>query len=260
MRWLKSLLSWLKRWLVRLLKASLLAVLAAGLSWGAFQLWHLWQDHEQGSLVKVKLLTDAKHVNEEDIRQLLKPQLGLGFWQLDLPMIRKIIETDPWVAHAEVSRFWPNSLHVEIAEQVPVARWGSNGLLNQIGEIFYPPVIDEAETKDLIQLSAINPEPREVLTMLKMVLAKINPYGLHLNALHRQADGSWHLFLINGDEWLLPKQDALAKMDRLLILYGSISKQENSNMRVDLRYRDGFAVKWMPKKQVESEATAPVQP
>jgi cell division protein FtsQ len=152
------------------------------------------------------------------------------------------VESHPWVAHAEVSRFWPRTLRVEILEQIPVARWGETGFVNQMGEIFYPS--SRLDHPDLIQLSAVNPDPIGVLTMLKQVLILINPYGLHVQAMHRQADESWHLWLVNGDEWLLPKKDAILDLKQLLVLYGSIPKQEGTKMRIDLRYRDGFAVKW----------------
>jgi cell division protein FtsQ len=132
-------------------------------------------------------------------------------------------------------------------EQVPVARWGDKGLLNQLGEIFTPDTLSDVDVSSLIQLSAVNPEPREVLTMLTNLLQRINPYGLHVEKIHRQADGSWHVWLVGGEEWLLSAQQSLAAVDQLLLLYGSIPKQEKGNMRIDFRYRDGFAVKWQTK-------------
>lgn len=244
MNWLKRFFKRLGHWLWLTLKAALFSALVAGLLWGGFQLWHLWQVHQHGKLVTVELVSATTYVSEDELRELLRPQLGLGFWQLDLPMIRNLVESHPWVARAEVSRFWPNSLRIDVTEQVPVARWGTDELLNQVGEIFHPNRTFNGD--NLIKLSAVNPEPREVLSMLRQLLDLINPYGLHIRELHRQADGSWHAWLVNGDEWVLPEQKPLAVLKRLLMLYGSIPSQENMNMRIDLRYRDGFAVKWSP--------------
>jgi len=242
MNWLKRLTKRLGRWLLLVLKAGLVTALAAGLLWGGLQGWHLWQEHQSGELVHVELISNTTHVSEDELRDLLRPQLGLGFWQLDLSRIRDLVKTHPWVAHAEVSRFWPNSLRIEVTEQTPVARWGDKALLNQTGEIFHPNGAFNGD--ELIVLSAVNPEPREVLAMLRQLLDLINPYGLHIRALHRQADGSWHAWLVSGDEWVMPAQESIESLKRLLVLYGSIPRQENANMRIDLRYRDGFAVKW----------------
>lgn len=234
----------LARWFLWLGKAVLLTLFAGLLTWAGLQAWQLWHGHQQGELIQVKLVNENARVTEAELTELLRPQLGIGFWQLDLPSIRKLVESHPWVAHAEISRFWPNTLRVEIVEQVPVARWGDKGFVNQLGEVFYPS--QPIEIPNLIRLSAVNPEPLAVLSMLKQVLELINPYGLHVVAMHRLADESWHLWLVNGDEWLLPKQDAIGDIKQLLVLYGSIPKQEGTKMRIDLRYRDGFAVKWQP--------------
>ncbi len=166
-----------------------------------------------------------------------------------------MVESHPWVAHAEVSRFWPSTLRVEVVEQIPVARWGETGFVNQIGEIFYPN--QGVGFEELIRLSAVNPDPLAVLAMLKQVLDLINPYGLHVTSMHRMADESWHVWLVNGDEWLLPKQDAIQDLKQLLVLYGSIPKQDGTKMRIDLRYRDGFAVKWLP---IENSTTTEANP
>lgn len=233
-----------KRWLFWLGKALLVTLFAGVLTWAGLQGWQVWNGHQQGELIQVKLVNEQAKVTEAELTELLRPQLGIGFWQLDLPSIRRQIESHPWVAHAEVSRFWPSRLRIEVVEQVPVARWGETGFVNQLGEIFYP--TQSHDSTDLIRLSAVNADALAVLTMLKQVLELINPYGLHVAAMHRLADESWHLWLVNGDEWLLPKQDAILDLKQLLVLYGSIPKQEGTKMRIDLRYRDGFAVKWQP--------------
>ena len=245
----------LKRWFIWFGKAVLLTVFAGVLTWAGLQAWQLWNGHQQGELIQVKLVNENSKVTEAELTELLRPQLGIGFWQLDLPSIRQLVESHPWVAHAEVSRFWPSTLRVEVVEQIPVARWGETGFVNQIGEIFYPN--QGVGFEELIRLSAVNPDSLAVLAMLKQVLDLINPYGLHVTSMHRMADESWHIWLVNGDEWLLPKQDAIQDLKQLLVLYGSIPKQDGTKMRIDLRYRDGFAVKWLP---IENSTTTEANP
>lgn len=243
MRWLVRVWQSLKRWLLWIIKASLLSLFAGVLTWGGLQWWQQWHQSAP-SLIQVKLVGHPQHVQEAELVALLQPQLGMSFWQLDLPSIRRLVETHPWVAHAEVSRFWPNTLRVEVTEQVPVARWGERDFVNQFGEIIHPS--QPIDMPELIQLSAVNPDATVSLAMLKDILAVINPYGLHVRALHRLADASWRVQLVQGDEWILPKQETLARLKQLLVLYGNIPKQDNQRLRIDLRYRDGFAVKWVP--------------
>ena len=217
-------------------------VVIAGVAWGGFQAWKLWLDHKHGALIQIDLINPSRRVTQEAMQTLLKPYSGLSFWQLDLPVIRRVVESHAWVSKAEVYRYWPNRLKIEITEQIAIARWGDTEVINQRGELFQPDSMQGLET--LIQLSSLTAKPKDVLIMLRDMLAVINPYGLHIRQLTQLADGSWQVFLISGDEGYLPARDAMLSLKRLLALYGSIPEQENSKMRIDLRYRDGFAVKW----------------
>jgi len=226
--------------------------------WGSFQLWKLWQDHRHGALIEIDLVNPSKQVTPASMQTLLRPYSGLSFWQLDLPMIRQVVETHPWVAKAEVYRYWPNRLKIEVTEQVAVARWGEQELINQRGELFKPQNLVGLE--ELIQLFSLTAKPKDMLLMVKDMLSIINPYGLHIRQLVQLADGSWHVLLITGDEWYLPAKDAMLSLKRLIALYFSIPEQENSKMRIDLRYRDGFAVKWQAKGFDQAAETPVVTP
>jgi cell division protein FtsQ len=225
----------------------------AGLIWGSVHAWRVWQTYQHGDLIHIDLINPSEHVSSQAMQGLLRPYSGLSFWQLDLPMIRQVVESHPWVSKADVYRYWPNRLKIEVTEHIAVARWGDDELINQRGELFKPTVITGVD--DLIQLSSLTAKPKDMLIMLKDMLNVINPYGLHIRQLVQLADGSWQVFLISGDEWYLPAKDAMLSLKRLLALYGSIPAQENSKMRIDLRYRDGFAVKWQIKS-VESTVDA----
>src|SRR5690606_18611867 len=59
-----------------------------------------------------------------------------NFFTLDLAAVRKGFETLPWVRKADLRRQWPDRLEVRLEEHVPLARWGTMGLVNVHGEIF----------------------------------------------------------------------------------------------------------------------------
>lgn len=243
--------------LMMLLRGVMALVVVAGLVWGGMKVWKIWLDHKHGSLIQIDLINPSPNVSSEGMQALLKPYAGLSFWQLDLPEIRQVIESHPWVLKADVYRYWPNRLKIEVTEQIAIARWGDKEVINQHGALFQPN--DLRGLEDLIQLSSLTAKPKDMLIMLRDMLAVINPYGLHIRQLVQLADGSWQVFLISGDEWYLPAKDAMLSLKRLLALYGSIPEQENSKMRIDLRYRDGFAVKWQAKRSevaVETQPTA----
>src|SRR5678816_2292351 len=50
--------------------------------------------------------------------------------------LRAALEQVPWVRRAAVRRVWPDRLEVSLEEQVPLARWGAEALVNTYGERF----------------------------------------------------------------------------------------------------------------------------
>lgn len=241
----------LKYGLALLVKAMVLSVFVGIFAWLAMQVWHLWGNQQQSELVEVRLVNQTQHITEEALVDMLRPHLGINFWQLDLMHVRRLIETHPWVAHAEVSRFWPNMLRVEVVEQIPIARWGEDAFVNQLGDVFVPE--QQLRLPDLIHLSSVNPEPLIVLARLKEIMALVNPYGLQVASLHRMADESWRIQLVQGDEWIVPEKDSMLLLKQLLALYGNIPKEAAHHLRIDLRYRDGFAVRWVADKALAAD-------
>ena len=73
------------------------------------------------------LRVDAVEVRGErflsagEVRVLLGPALGENILTLDLEALKARLRASPWVADATVRRTLPDTLHVEIAERVPLA-------------------------------------------------------------------------------------------------------------------------------------------
>ncbi len=61
-----------------------------------------------------------------------------GLLSADLEAVKHGIQANPWVYQVGVTRRWPAALYLQVTEEVPVARWGSDGLLNHEGDIFWP--------------------------------------------------------------------------------------------------------------------------
>src|SRR3546814_11971873 len=59
-----------------------------------------------------------------------------NFFSVNLDSTRHLIETVPWVRHAQVRRVWPNYLRIQIEEQQPLALWNENQMINTWSESF----------------------------------------------------------------------------------------------------------------------------
>src|SRR5690625_1018513 len=78
---------------------------------------------------------DLKRTSSSQVRAAVASESGRGFFAVDLDAVRSSIEGLPWIMRAEVSRQWPDALHVSVVEHRPVARWNGTGMFRDGGGV-----------------------------------------------------------------------------------------------------------------------------
>ena len=69
--------------------------------------------------------------------------------------------------------------------------------------------------------------------------------GLVIDGVTRDARGDWSLILLGGTELMLGTDDIEARFERLVAAYPQI-EAIGMPERIDLRYSNGLAVRWLP--------------
>ncbi|MCK9564222.1 MAG: FtsQ-type POTRA domain-containing protein, partial [Bacteroidales bacterium] len=125
----------------RLLVAAMgIAVLAVGL-WG---LGYLYRTLDV-PIALIGVDGEITHLSTREVEDIVAANLSGGFLSLDLKDISTALEKHPWVAAASARRQWPDRLVIVIHEEVPIARWGDSGVLNNRGR---PLAVGDAEGLD----------------------------------------------------------------------------------------------------------------
>lgn len=191
----------------------------------------------------VRIESPLKHVTQQQLRKLISAHAQQGFLKLDMDGIRHDVEALPWVYQASVRRSWPDKLVVRIEEQQAVARWGKKGLVNRHGEVFQP--LDVADWSQLPLLRG--PEGTEV-TVVKQyqeVLEMLTPLGLKVSHLTMNERRAWSLRLSNGLQVVLGRNETHMRLLRFVRVYADVLMPRLKAIdSVDLRYTNGFAVRW----------------
>ena len=235
----------MNEWLKRVLILGLAVIVLLG---GVY----LWD--QQNTLFPLKkVVTDPATLQSEQqkqLQQVVKPYLGDSFWQVDLSQLRSAIVRLEWVRGADIRRLWPDTLHIKLTLQKPVARWNENGLINDAGQVFYP--TDLAPFKNLVQLRGKDAEAEEVLKALVSFQLCLQPLGRQIAQLTLAPSGVWKITLVNGQTLIADKEKGLEEMQRFVRAY---PKLEKSYLKVaqgfDLRYSNGFIVKLKASEKPE---------
>jgi cell division protein FtsQ len=229
---------WRKRLVVLGAGAVLMLAVAAGLL--------VWLARPLLAGPKLTTLTLSGHLTHVDpaaVQRAVIPELGSGFFDTHVERIGAAVEQLPWVASASVRREWPHTLHVDVVEEVPVARWNGDGLLDAQGRVFTHSA-DKAYAA-LPMLSGRDDAQQDVLAQFNTLAGLLAPRGLAIVALSVDARGAATVELDDGIEVRLGREEAAQRLARFSALaLPALAAKLATVAYVDMRYTNGFAVGW----------------
>lgn len=215
---------------------------AAGVAALASLVWLLSTGLDQ-PIQRVRLEGSFQRVSAVEVEQVVNSALHGGFVSLDLDGLRRAIEALAWVDRARVQRRWPDTVEVEVIEQIPAARWGDDGLLNTRGELFvsgarHPP-------PELPRLDGPPGSEAVVAQRYLAVQGRLLDQGLRLTALRLDPRGAWEMDLANGVTVRLGRSQVDERMDRFLRVAAEVIAGRAADIvDVDMRYSNGFSIGW----------------
>jgi cell division protein FtsQ len=196
--------------------------------------------------VQVVQLEDVpEHVDVAQVRNVVQRDLHGNFFTMDLETVRQSLEQLPWVRQATVRRHFPWQLDVALEGDIALASWNGNGLVNLQGEVFNSGNVkpDLSEQK----LPAFNgPESsaQEVTRYFGSFTSELAPLGQQIAEVKLSPRQAWQLRLQNGMVLELGRQQMEQRLARFVAAYpDSVAKIQPPVKYVDLRYRNGFAVR-----------------
>jgi len=222
-------------------KLSLLMISFTFLLMAAFMSGMIKSDHWEISNIVVD--AEFKRVNSEQIRVTVAAHKQRSFFKLNANQIRDDLMQIPWVSDVSVNKKWPNTLRIRLIEHKAVAVWNDEKLLNSNGDIF--------EVDSLEDLSSL-PHLQNKTSDSKIIWSKymrfndiIKNIGFEIIACEISPIGSWNITLSNGINITTGSDYQDAKLVRLTETWEALlNTNESLPSYIDLRYTNGYAVKW----------------
>ena len=195
-----------------------------------------------GSISSVRIVANLRWVSRLELTRAIAGRMRGGFFGVDVDAVRESALAVAWVRDVSVRRVWPGELHLTVLEDRPIARWAGGGFLSD-RDVVLParqkiavnglPVFDGP-------LQAI-PKLREGLHRFSSILDGI---GGGIERLERSAAGNWTLGFADGVR-LVFRDGQERQVRRFAAVYpAALEGRKKSIERIDLRYPNGFAVRW----------------
>lgn len=201
------------------------------------------QDEQKIPLKQVLVSGELTQLTANDIDEAVREGTAVSLFAIDVDEAHQAIESLPWVYQASIRKSWPDTLKVYVVEQVAVARWNEDMLLNQYGGVF-----DAAwKGRELPSLYGPGGSELTVLQGLKAMQGLLNGSELQITELSLSERYAWHLKLDNGIQLRLGRTEFIDRLQRFIDVYPLLLKNEKAVAYVDLRYDTGLAVGWREK-------------
>ena len=190
-------------------------------------------------LREVRILGEPRLVGYADVEAVVTKELVGNFFTIDLVRLRKAFETLPWVRKADLRRHWPDRLEVRLEEQVPLARWGTLGLVNVQGELF-----SASYDGNLPMFTGPAGSSKEMAIQYAYFRNSVKPLGREPVQVIVSARRSWTLRLDDGLVLKLGRANLENRLARFVHYYPQATALLGRPMKyADLRYPNGFAVR-----------------
>ena len=229
-----------KPWLRGLGVALVLAAVGFGLDAGIRAL------REPGAfpLRQVRVEGELRNLNEADLQPLAQAYLGQNFFVANLDELRTALAADPWVEEVAVRRGWPDTVEIRLRERAAFGYWGERGEMVDVnGHRFLPVAVRQSGSWPRLT----GPEGREqaLIKAWRDIRARLDPVGLTLVKLVQDERRAWWLTFDSGLEVYLGRERFDERLQRLAQFYPRVlAAQADRIAVVDLRYGNGFAVRW----------------
>lgn len=208
-----------------------------------------WFASERWPLRQLRLTADYQRVDADAVRAAVTPHLTGGFFAVSLEDIHAAVIAIDWVAEAEVRKQFPDRIEISIREHVPVAQWGEDKLLSNAGRIFPLPAAGSPEGLPVFE--ADERRVADVVRVHDMAADAFTTQGLRVELVRLSARGSWSFRLDGGAVVMAGRGDPERRVQRFAPLLAELLRHEQRPLvRADLRYSNGFALRW-------GEAAAP---
>jgi len=193
----------------------------------------------------VEISGEFQHLQETEVERRVVEHIDGGFFTVDMPAIRNAVLDMPWVAEVSVRRVWPDTLRMQVTEQLPLARWGEEALVNLHGEVFSPQPLPAVQGLPTL-LGEPHTAPQMVAFYLKM-RSQLVGSELRVAQLKLDARKEWQVHFDNGLQLVLGRELAGQRLQDFLHVYPQLLAQMPQRpQRIDMRYEHGFAVRWEP--------------
>lgn len=191
----------------------------------------------------VRLYGELHNLGAAELERTVAGYLGRNFLALDIVGLHETFTANPWIEQVSVQRRWPDTLEVRFQERVVFGHWGQDEMVDSKGVRFRPAFFREIGPWP--QLVGPDGHEQNLLAVYQQANVMVNAIGLQIVRLTQDSRRAWWLTFDNGVEVKLGREQFVSRLQRFVDVYPRLLATRVAEIAtVDLRYINGFSVRW----------------
>jgi len=191
----------------------------------------------------VEVRSEFNKVTEKQIQSVIARNQLNGFFSTDVDVITNEMKEIPWLEMVTIRRVWPDTLQLTVTERKAIAHWNNAALLAVDGTIFSPEV--KTYPQDLPKLAGPKGTQANLLKNYIGMSASLQILNLQIKELTMDERRAWSMKLDDGTILNLGREQTNERLQRFVKIYKGLAVVNKEKAAiVDLRYTNGFAIRW----------------
>lgn len=198
-------------------------------------------------VTQIQIVGRLTHISPSEVAAVADIAPGTRLFDVQMENLESRVAALPWVAKAAITREWPNRIRIRISERRPFARWGDHALIDTSGQVFEPKkdAPNAPQWKTLPELSGPAGQEKNVMDLWRKMSAALAAGPFALAELREDGRGDWTARCRSGVVLRFGGANPVAKLQLLRYTVApALSQKLNQIAAIDLRYTNGFAVRW----------------
>lgn len=199
-------------------------------------------EHAFFPLKRVVLLEPLKYADPASVTDVVRAYGETDLVHVKVVDLAQELAALSWVKDVAVDKKWPDAVEVRVVEREPVVRWGNKAFLDAEGVQFTLP--DSFALQQLFTVRGPEGYEQMVLEHYRIFAPWLRAQNIAVDSITLDPRLVWHVG-IGGIDVILGRDQLSERLRKLVVVNQRVIEPYRPYIHsVDLRYQDGFSVRW----------------
>ena len=179
------------------------------------------------------------------LNQTMQAQPVGSFFTADLPTLQQAALQLPWIAEVSIHRDWNRGVVISALPRQPVAKFGSERLIDASGQAYIPADRRSLQQPDFVTLQGDTSQSSVIMQMMQQVNSWYKPAGIEVQDVFLSPRMTWLFRFNDGMRIIVDNENTYQKLFSVSqLLVNQLADKKEQIQSLDLRYKNGFAITW----------------